>query len=173
MAREAMTAEQVEQITALVQDAVGFDEARGDRVNVVDAAFQEVAAEAEMVEPAIWEQPWLQELLRWMIAGLVALALILFVVRPLVKALVGGGDAGSGVARSSDGESLPPGGAHADAADGQQRLTGPDVESGSIAQTATGVQDQSEDKVQAAREMVESDPALAANVIKNWLNEDE
>ncbi len=173
MAREAMTAEQVEQITALVQDAVGFDEARGDRVNVVDAAFQEVAAEAEMVEPAIWEQPWLQELLRWMIAGLVALALILFVVRPLVKALVGGADADSGAARSSDGESLPPGGAHADAADGQQRLTGPDVESGSIAQSATAVQDQSDDKVQAAREMVESDPALAANVIKNWLNEDE
>ena len=173
MVREAMTAEQVEQITALVQDAVGFDEARGDRVNVVDAAFQEVDAEAEMVEPAIWEQPWMQELLRWMIAGLVALALILFVIRPLVRALVGRpGDDDKALA-STDGERLPPGGAHADAGDEQQRLTGPDVESGSIAQTATAAPDQSDDKVQAAREMVESDPALAANVIKNWLNEDE
>lgn len=173
MVREGMTAEQVEQITALVQDAVGFDEARGDRVNVVDAAFQEVDAEAEMVEPAIWEQPWMQDLLRWVIAGLVALALILFVVRPLVKALVGRADADAEASRTGDDASLPPGGAHADAPSGQQRLTGPDVESGSIAQSATAAQDQSDDKVQAAREMVESDPALAANVIKNWLNEDE
>lgn len=170
--REAMSAEQIERITALVQDTVGFDADRGDRVNVVDAAFQDVAEQSEMPEPALWEQPWAQELMRWAIAGLVALALILFVVRPLIKALVGRAEAGP--ARRGEGgeQGLPPAG-EAAAAD-QQRLTGPDVESGSIAQRAAEAgPDQSQERVEAAREMVNSDPALAANVIKNWLSEDE
>ena len=41
----ALTPEQIENMTRLVKDAVGFDQARGDSVNVVNASFKgELAA---------------------------------------------------------------------------------------------------------------------------------
>lgn len=168
---EPMSAEEIDRITNLVQDTVGFDEERGDRVNVVDAAFQDTGEAEPVDEPPVWQQPWLQELMRWAIAGLVALALIVFVIRPLVRALVAG-SASAGQRGRGEEDSLPPGSA---AAEGDhQRLTGPDVESGTIAQKAADAgPDRSQEQIDAAREMVSSDPALAANVIKGWLNDDE
>lgn len=171
MVQEAMTGEQIERITALVQDAVGFDEDRGDRVNVVDAVFEEVATDDAVPDVPLLEQPWMQELLRWLIAGVVALALIMFVVRPLVQALIGGAKASDEDA-DPDAEGLPPGATVGPDGQVQQRLTGPDVESGSIGQHSSMAVDQNE-KVEAAREVVQSDPTLAASVVKNWLNEDE
>ncbi|SEO57345.1 flagellar basal-body MS-ring/collar protein FliF [Aquisalimonas asiatica] len=171
MVREAMSADQIERITQLVQDAVGFDEDRGDRVNVVDAAFEEVDTGDVVPDVPLMEQPWMQELLRWLIAGVVALALILFVVRPLVQALIGGGRASEEDA-DPDVDGLPPGAAVGPDGQVQQRLTGPDVESGSIGQSSAMAVDQNE-KVEAAREVVQSDPTLAASVVKGWLNEDE
>ena len=56
--------EQIERLTALVKDAVGFDAARGDTVNVVNSSFAGVAAipEGELETMPFWEKAWVQDL---------------------------------------------------------------------------------------------------------------
>src|SRR6202011_3468067 len=61
-ARETpLSKEQLDHVNQLVKDAVGYDEARGDSVNVVNASFtQEAAAPAndgELESAKIWESP--------------------------------------------------------------------------------------------------------------------
>ncbi len=81
-------AEQLEQMTALVRETIGFNKDRGDSVNVVNAPFSEVKP-VETEAPAWWTQPGNQDLLREMAfpAGMVLLGLLIFMgmVRPGLK----------------------------------------------------------------------------------------
>ena len=53
-----LPAEELEKITALVQQSVGFDKERGDSVRVINAPFRVEAA--PRIEPLpIYQQPWL------------------------------------------------------------------------------------------------------------------
>jgi flagellar M-ring protein FliF len=82
--------EQIERITQLVKDAVGFDEKRGDTVSVVNTSFlQEAAQPAGEVESIpLWEQPMIRDIAK-LVAGLVILLVLVFsVLRPLVKGLL-------------------------------------------------------------------------------------
>ena len=73
-----LPAEELEKITALVQQSVGFDKERGDSVRVINAPFRVEAA--PRIEPLpIYQQPWLMDLLRAAAAPL-ALALVALVV---------------------------------------------------------------------------------------------
>ena len=164
--REPMTEQQIQRLTALIQDAVGFDAERGDSINVIDAAFQEAELD-EVSEPAFWERPLALELGRWAIAAVVALALILMVMRPMVNGLLA---RGAGGRDDQDGTAALPEGGQGESA---RRLTGPDVESGSIEQVAADTRADHNAKVDAARAIIEQEPALAANLIKEWLNDDE
>ncbi|OGA97780.1 MAG: flagellar M-ring protein FliF [Burkholderiales bacterium RIFCSPHIGHO2_12_FULL_69_20] len=80
--------EEMEKLTALVQEAVGFKKERGDSVRVVNIPFR-AEPKVEPEATPVWQQPWLIDLLR---AGglpaaltLVALMLLLGVVRPALR----------------------------------------------------------------------------------------
>lgn len=78
--------EELERITALVRQAVGFDEQRGDTVNVMNAAF---AASTFVTAPLpLWQEPWFLELVKLAALVLIALLVLLLVVRPLIKRLL-------------------------------------------------------------------------------------
>jgi flagellar M-ring protein FliF len=82
--------EQIERITSLVKDAVGYDEKRGDSVNVVNTSFREDAPvpDGEVESIPLWEQPMIRDIAK-LVAGLVILLVIIFtVLRPLVKGLL-------------------------------------------------------------------------------------
>src|SRR3984957_16598606 len=86
----ALSAQQLERVTQLVKDAVGFDESRGDNVNVVNASFtaEPTAPEGELESPAFWESPLFLNIAK-LVAGLaVLLVLILSVLRPMMRSLV-------------------------------------------------------------------------------------
>lgn len=68
-------------IRALVEGAVGYDQARGDRIAVSANAF---APPAETLLP-LWREPVLVESSKWLAAALVAIALLALVIRPLVR----------------------------------------------------------------------------------------
>lgn len=73
----------IEQLKQLVSAAVGADPARGDQVAVVLRAF-----EAQPVEALpLWEQPWFLTYVRYGVALLGVLLVLLLGVRPLIKAL--------------------------------------------------------------------------------------
>ncbi|MBL0917125.1 MAG: flagellar M-ring protein FliF [Hydrogenophaga sp.] len=80
--------QQLEQMTALVRETIGFSQTRGDSVNLVNAAFNDVKLpEAEALP--FWQQADTMDLARSLAfpAGMVLLALIVFLglVRPALR----------------------------------------------------------------------------------------
>lgn len=69
---------------ALVEGAVGYDQARGDRIAVSARDF----ATARPDEVPLWREPLVVEGSRWLAVALVAIALLAFVVRPVLKRLM-------------------------------------------------------------------------------------
>ena len=85
----ALTDQQIEKMTALVRETIGFNKDRGDSVNLMNAPFaQEKLVIAEL---PLWKQPEVQDLVRsfaWPIGTLLFGALVLLgVIRPALKAL--------------------------------------------------------------------------------------
>ncbi len=87
-APQPLPAEKLEEIRGLIREAVGFDEDRGDTLNLMNQPFQSSPALPELEPPPIWEQPWVMDVAKLAIAVLVGLALVFFVLRPLVQGLV-------------------------------------------------------------------------------------
>jgi flagellar M-ring protein FliF len=88
LTREPLSAEELERISSLVREAVGYDEARGDRVNVVNSAFAD-SLNGGMASPEQWwETRWFLTLARLGIIGLVVLVALLVVVRPALRTLL-------------------------------------------------------------------------------------
>lgn len=82
-----MTDEAIQQFTALVKQSIGFNEARGDTVVVMNQAFQPVAPIEPLAEPSLLEQPWVWSMGKQLIAGLGVLLLIFWLIRPAMKNL--------------------------------------------------------------------------------------
>jgi flagellar M-ring protein FliF len=88
----ALTQQQIDHITQLVKDAVGFDEQRGDNVNVVNASFttEPAAPEGEIESTPFWETPLFLNMAKLLGGVIVLLVLVLSVLKPLLRSLVGG-----------------------------------------------------------------------------------
>ncbi|WP_199555014.1 flagellar basal-body MS-ring/collar protein FliF [Sandaracinobacteroides hominis] len=71
-------------IRSLVEGAVGYDQARGDKIAVAARSF---APPAETQVP-LWKEPVLVESSKWLSAALVAIALLAFVIRPAMKRII-------------------------------------------------------------------------------------
>ena len=85
MVREPLTEAQIQQFTKLVQNAVGFNAARGDVVSVVGMSFM---PEEVIPETPLWEQSWRQDMVRQVLLAILGLVFILVVLRPVVKNLL-------------------------------------------------------------------------------------
>ncbi|WP_215396161.1 flagellar basal-body MS-ring/collar protein FliF [Rheinheimera oceanensis] len=85
------TQPQLQQLGEMVKTATGFQADRGDQFNITSFGF--VAAELS-TEPQAglpwWQLPEVKEYARYVFGSLIALALILFGVRPLVNHLITG-----------------------------------------------------------------------------------
>lgn len=89
--RVALTPEELARMTGLIKEAVGFNEERGDTVNVINASFvtpQEVGPPP--VVP-LWERPWLVNILKLLLGALAILLLIFGVLKPFLKSLASAG----------------------------------------------------------------------------------
>ena len=83
---EARTAEELEKITALVRSAVGFDEARGDTIEVVEMPFLELAGSDGVADTDFLglTKADLMRAAELLVLGVVAMLVLLLVVRPLL-----------------------------------------------------------------------------------------
>src|SRR3984885_15089509 len=87
-AERPLTKAEVDDIPRRVKDAVGFQEARGDSVNVVNQPF--LPQLTETLKPEViplWQRPWVRDVARLILGALVLVALALGVLRPLIKNL--------------------------------------------------------------------------------------
>jgi flagellar M-ring protein FliF len=147
--------EQIERLTALVRDAVGFDATRGDSVNVVNSSFlgETPATAGEMESVPLWERAWVQTLAK-VLAGLVVLLIIVFsVLKPLTRGLINAAKAPAlrqGVLAAAVGTS--------------GAAVGGPPEVPVLAH---------EQQVAQARGLVAADPKRGAQVVKSWVSADE
>ncbi len=141
---------QLDNLTKLVKEAVGFDEARGDSVNVVNAAFTAETQEKIDVEATpLWERPMFRDMLKLGLGALVLLALSLGVLRPLVRGLLTPVRA----ALAAPGAAAAP----------QQ------IEAEARPRAGGGYDQQ----ITQAKQLVGQDPRRVAQVVKAWVQEDE
>jgi flagellar M-ring protein FliF len=81
-AMKGVSAQEMTKLEALIGAAVGANPQRGDQVAVIVRPFQAVVEE----EMPFWETPWFATILRNAVALLAVLLVLLFVVRPVLKA---------------------------------------------------------------------------------------
>lgn len=160
-----LTAEELTRITGLVRDAVGFDQARGDSVNVMNAAW---SGEPPLVagEPApdmpLWEKPWLQQLVK-VFAGLIMVIVVIFmVIKPTLTQLM------ASLKAPFSNRSLP-----AQVLVGVSNADGAGAGGGNNnAASAGGNTLAYEQQLAQARTLVTQDPARVAQVVKGWVATD-
>ena len=83
--RIALDQARIDQITALVREAIGFSAERGDTVQIINSPFIAPDPIEPIPEPGIFEQAWVWELGRGLLAALAVLALIFTVLRPMIR----------------------------------------------------------------------------------------
>ena len=83
--RIALDQARIDQITALVREAIGFSAERGDTVQIINSPFIAPDPIEPIPEPGLFEQAWVWELGRGLLAALAVLALIFTVLRPMIR----------------------------------------------------------------------------------------
>jgi flagellar M-ring protein FliF len=147
----ALSQEQLDHVTALVKDAVGFDEARGDVVNVVNSSFTEEPAApegGELEKPALWEKPLFFEGLKIVLGAIMLIVLTLTVLRPLMRSLLASLRTPRLAAEAADAPTLP----------------GP--------ASGPGAALAHEQQLAQARTLVSQDPKRVAQVVREWVDQD-
>ncbi len=84
---QARSAEELDRYTALVKDAVGFDAKRGDSINVVNAAFAPTEPAPTAPTTPVWEESWLWQAVRLLLAVGALAAVLLGVLRPMLRSV--------------------------------------------------------------------------------------
>lgn len=82
----ALSAQEIQRMQALVEQAIGFDAKRGDAVSVVNSPFARQPVEPEASTP-FWEDPRARDLLRTLMGGLAVLLVVWFVLRPAFRSI--------------------------------------------------------------------------------------
>jgi flagellar M-ring protein FliF len=159
-----LTQQQLDHVTQLVKDAVGFDEARGDNVNVVNSSFtaEAPASEGDLESPAFWESPLFLSVAK-LLAGLaVLLVLVLSVLRPLVRTLIGPGRSQVHlIPRSALGANGAP---DPNGASNTPALPGVDAKAAALTH---------DQQVAQARTLATQDAKRVAQVVRGWVAQDE
>ena len=83
--RIALDQARIDQITALVREAIGFSAERGDTVQIINSPFIAPDPIEPIPEPGFFEQAWVWELGRGLLAAIAVLALIFTVLRPMIR----------------------------------------------------------------------------------------
>lgn len=143
---------------------VGYSENRGDLLNVLSMPFAEPEME-QIVDVPIWEHPNFNDWVRWFASALVIIIVILVLVRPAMKKLIN-------PAADDDDQMYGPDGMPI-GADGETSLIGSDIDGGELFEFGSGIDlpnlHKDEDVLKAVRALVANEPELAAQVVKNWM----
>jgi len=158
--RIALDQARIDQITALVREAIGFSAERGDTVQIINSPFIAPDPIEPIPEPGIFEQAWVWELGRGLLAALAVLALIFTVLRPMIRYST----SYTPPVPQTD-LRLENAMAEATAASQPAALTGP----GDVAPPPKRNYQQS---VAMARNTAVEQPVRAAYVVKNWIAAD-
>jgi flagellar M-ring protein FliF len=165
-----LTREQIDRITALVKDAVGFDVNRGDSVNVVNSAWRgnPRLPAGEMTSIPVWEQAWFMDAIKALVGLAALMALIFTVIRPLTQRFTAFLPPPPPPVPADDrfilsGSNLPVPMGISEGGDSPLATTNGN---GDAKRRATPTK--YEEQVNLARSIVNEDPARVAQVVRKW-----
>jgi flagellar M-ring protein FliF len=139
-----LTPQEMEQVNALVKEAMGFNTKRGDSLNVVNTAFNEPERET-VPEVAWWKEPDTISIAKETGKYLLLVALL--------------GYAFFGILRPGMRRALEP-------------MNAPELQAIGGPSDAPLIAEQRGDQLQLARKMAREDPKVVANVVKSWVTKD-
>ncbi|MEI7464565.1 MAG: flagellar basal-body MS-ring/collar protein FliF [Burkholderiales bacterium] len=146
--------EELEKLTALVQESIGYSKERGDSVRVINAPF--TVEPVTVVDTPVWKDPQILDMLRAAAvpAGLSVVALLVFfgMIRPGLKAALA--------------PPVPPPGSTVDASvDDAEALP-------SLPEPPVPMLEAPRDtaKLNAARALAKENPAAVALIVRDWVN---
>lgn len=154
-AAKPLSPQEMAQINNLVREAMGYNQARGDTVNVVNAAFTEAKPE----EPSLplWKDPetvaLAKELLKNLLVFALAFYLVFGVLRPLLRDLI------------RPPEAITPEGGKLDVGEVSEEV----AEQVSPPPTPAQADAAFELALQQAKEFAKQNPKLTADIIKQWI----
>jgi len=141
--------DELQKIETLVKSAVGFNPERGDQLSVQNIPFQETGEFGATETAKWWTNPFFMSLAKNLMIGIGFLALIMFVIRPLLASLK--------TSRPASLESFEPLG------EGREQLSTTER-----VQLATQMAEQ-----QSLIEQAKKDPYQVAQILQNWVGEDK
>ncbi|MDA8447202.1 flagellar basal-body MS-ring/collar protein FliF [Paracidovorax valerianellae] len=155
---KALSAAQLEQMTALVRETIGFNKDRGDSVNLMNTPF--LVDVTPVVDLPLWKQPEMIELaksLGWPVGmSLFAAMVLLGLVRPAIK--------GMGKPRAIP---VVAQGGQLDAIEAEEpqrpALAAP-------TKPEDAVQTPEQLRLEEARVLAKENPMAVANILKTWVN---
>jgi flagellar M-ring protein FliF len=151
----------LQRLEILVKDAVGFNAARGDSINVINSPFMS-KTDVELESPTFWSQPWFWEIMKQVLAGLFLLVLIFGVIRPTIYSIANKGrndKGGMGLDDLSDVEHEFD----------EDRVT----LSGADDFLLPGASESFERQIDALKGLIAEDPARVAQVVIQWINTED
>ncbi|MGD9788690.1 MAG: flagellar M-ring protein FliF C-terminal domain-containing protein, partial [Sulfuricellaceae bacterium] len=150
VASKPYTADEMRQINNLVKEAMGYSQARGDTVNIVNADFNLGDKPAEV---PLWKDPDTIDLAKEVVKNLLILGIVLLFVFGVVKPLL----STYGMAATRKEEEAEMAASEAERAHAMERIV--TAEAGY------------EDTLNMVKDLAKQEPAIVANVEKEWVNE--
>lgn len=155
----ALTKDELTQIYNLSREAMGFNQTRGDTLNVVNAPFN-IADEEPATSAPIWKDPAMvamaKELLKYLIIAGILMYLVNGVVRPALSELAEAGRAHR-IAMGEDAREV-------------NDLDVAAREVGDVVQL--GGKHSYEDDMRMVKDLAKQDPKIVANVVKDWVSKE-
>ncbi len=151
MERKPLAKEELDRLTSLVKDAIGFSADRGDSVQVTNIAFTQPPEAEPLPEPPLFSLSSMGDMGKQAFAGFLVLSLVFGVLRPLLRNL-----ANKPLPLETGHAGGPPLLAHA----GGARMALP-AGAGNY-----------ETQLTAAKTLATQDPKRVAQVVKNWVAND-
>ncbi|MDQ2079769.1 flagellar basal-body MS-ring/collar protein FliF [Xanthobacteraceae bacterium Astr-EGSB] len=168
--------DELDRIAALVRTAIGFDQKRGDQVEVINLRFAEVPTQTISEPTGIWAmlQFTKEDIMRAIELGvmlLLSLIVLLMVVRPLVRRVITPEKAAAALAAVTGGSALPAP-ATANGADaGEAALTAAPNQTTKMIDMAQVQGQVHAQSIQKVGELADRNPNETVSIIRSWLHD--
>jgi flagellar M-ring protein FliF len=168
--------EEIDQIAALVRSAIGFDQKRGDQVQVVNLRFAEPLPQP-LAAPGGWlaalhlSKDDIMQAIETVVMGLLGLAVLLLVVRPLVRRVLAPVEALVALPAAAGAAAAPSDAGGAAIVESGPTFSAEPSETSKmidLAQVQGQVHAQS---VQKVGEIADRNPGETVSIIRSWLHE--
>jgi flagellar M-ring protein FliF len=153
-----LSAAEIAQITDLVKEAMGYNQARGDTLNVANSPFAKTEQE-NIPELPLWKQPdniqMAKDTGKYLLMAVVLLILYLRMLKPMLKKITAPAE-------------LP-----APAPDGQLQQVTADGQLVALPAGQNLNPSQYQDNLTRAQKLATEDPRVVANIVKTWVSSNE